>query len=332
MRHGRIQLFTTACGLAVSLTAVAAEPPSTGEETAQEQAQTEMQTETQTTEGTTEQAETGGSVELEFSGEAEKTATVENAVERNCWDSSTWGEGESADTRCEKAGFLLGEQAFEEAEGFDPGFFTNRPDPMAIRPMYSEELLMRFDTDKDGSLSGQERTTTEVFLEARRSSHKSSLTYRFDFDESEDLSAAEKLEARRVLFLEQTEALNVLVETFDADRDGVLNERECMVARLKDAEAFYEVAFHEGRSDAFAYREGPGLPSDRAEAFEEASDSLKAEAKADQAVILQTVFVAEAAESTAGEQTAMTDGEQAGESAENLTETVAEAETEDEPG
>jgi len=330
MRHGRIQLFTAACGLAVSLTAVAAEPPSTGEETAPQPAQTEAQTETQAEvqagEGVTEQAETTGAAACE-SADCDRAdcdgadcagtgCEAAGTAEKNCWDSSTWGAGESADARCEKAGFLLGEQAFEESDGFTEGFFDNRPDPMAIRPMFSAELLMRFDADKDGSLSGQERTTTEVFLEARRSSHKSSLTYRFDFDESEDLSAAEKLEARRVLFLEQTEALNVLVEAFDADRDGVLSDNETMVARLQDAEAFFEVAFHEGRDHSFAYREGPGLPADRAEAFEAESEAMREQARTEQHEMLRAVFVAE---------------EEAGPEP-GPAEAVAEADTGDEPG
>ncbi|MFT5422949.1 MAG: hypothetical protein ACI89L_000718 [Phycisphaerales bacterium] len=305
MRHGRIQMFSTACGLAVSLAAVAAEPPSTG-------------------------------VEVEFNCKTViadcEVAPAAQAAEKNCTDASQWGDAESAEARCEKAGFLLGEQAFEEPEGFAQGFFNDRADPMAVRPMSSDEVLTRFDADKDGLLSGQERTTTEVFLEARRASHRASLTYRFDFDKSDTLSAAERLEARRQLFLEQTEAMNVLVETFDKDQSGSLCEQECATAQEKDAEAFAQVAFHEGRDHSFAYREGPGLPADRAEAFEEASHTLKSQAKADQFAILQSLFVAEEDSPTTSDQAALNSGEQSGDRATSHGETVAEASTQNEPG
>lgn len=319
MRHGRIHSFTAACGLAVSLTAIGAEPPST----------TDASPPVDLVEP---QAGAPASVELEFSGDV---TGPQETTERNCWDSSTWEEGESAESRCDEAGFLLGEQAFDTSEGYPESFFLGRPDPLSLRPMYSEELLRRFDSDQDGTLSGQERTTTEVFLEARRASHKASMTYRFDYDENDELSAAEKLEARRQLFLEQTESLNVLVETFDADRDGVLDETESMTARLKDAEAFFEVEFYEGRHHTFAYRDGPGLSNKRAEAFEEEFESLKEEAKADQREILGAVFITEDAGVFMTEQTASISGEQSGDreasdgTAEGPTETVAEVPTQD---
>ncbi|MFG0306963.1 MAG: hypothetical protein ACF8Q5_12205 [Phycisphaerales bacterium JB040] len=199
--------------------------------------------------------------------------------------------------RLETALFLLGEQDMQTEHPtcvtFEDTFFEGRPDPMALRPMYAEELLARFDENGDGLLKGQERTTAQVYIVARQAQYEVTLRERFDADESGELSTDERCEARQWLFHEHVQTLNELVDRFDANDDGGLRGHELSRAREISAEQFFTAHFYEGSPETLVSRFGPELAYEHAERYESRAEHLEQWAESQQQTHLNSVLAME---------------------------------------
>jgi|GEM_PF-2907408 len=199
--------------------------------------------------------------------------------------------------RMQTAAFLLGEQDMTSEHPtcttFEDTFFEGRPDPMALRPMYAEELLARFDEDDNGLLQSQERTTAQVYIVARQAQYEVTLRERFDSDENGSLSTDERCEARQWLFHEHVQTLNALVERFDKNDDGTLAGHELTRAREISTEQFYIAHFFEGSPETLASYFGPELAFEHAERYESRAEHLEQWAESQQQTHLNSVLAME---------------------------------------
>jgi Ca2+-binding EF-hand superfamily protein len=88
-------------------------------------------------------------------------------------------------------------------------------------------LLEKFDTDKDGKLSDEERKTMRTEMEAKREQFRAKMLEKFDTDKDGKLSDAEKSTMREAMKARHQEML----AKYDANKDGKLDKSEIQAAR-----------------------------------------------------------------------------------------------------
>lgn len=117
-------------------------------------------------------------------------------------------------------GALIGTCTFATAEDK-----PKRPD--GPRREVPAEVLEKFDADKDGKLSPDEKKAMHEAMKARMEERKAKMLEKYDADKNGELSDTEKeamkadMEARR----------KALLEKYDADKDGKLSREEVKAAR-----------------------------------------------------------------------------------------------------
>jgi Ca2+-binding EF-hand superfamily protein len=88
-------------------------------------------------------------------------------------------------------------------------------------------LLEKFDADKDGKLSDEERKTMRTEMEAKREQFRAKMLEKFDADKDGKLSDAEKATMREAMKARHQEML----AKYDANKDGKLDKSEIQTAR-----------------------------------------------------------------------------------------------------
>ena len=117
-------------------------------------------------------------------------------------------------------GALIGTCTFATAEDK-----PKRPDgPKREVPA---EMLEKFDADKDGKLSPDEKKAMHEEMKARMEARKAKMLEKYDTDKSGELSDTEK-EAMKADMQARHKAL---IEKYDADKDGKLSREEVKAAR-----------------------------------------------------------------------------------------------------
>ncbi len=89
------------------------------------------------------------------------------------------------------------------------------------------EVLEKFDADKDGQLSDDEKKAMHAEMKARMEARKAKMLEKYDTDKSGELSDTEK-EAMKADMEARHKAL---IEKYDADKDGKLSREEVKTAR-----------------------------------------------------------------------------------------------------
>ncbi|WP_411825878.1 EF-hand domain-containing protein [Luteolibacter sp. AS25] len=79
-------------------------------------------------------------------------------------------------------------------------------------PPVPAEVLEKFDTDKDGKLSKEERDSQSEEIKAAMEEHKAAMLEKFDTDKDGELSKEERKA--------------MMMEKFDTDGDGTLSDAE----------------------------------------------------------------------------------------------------------
>lgn len=102
-------------------------------------------------------------------------------------------------------------------------------------------LLERFDTDKDGKLSDEEKSKARETIKARAGEAKGKVLEKFDTNGDGKLDESERTKARETVKDRVGELRQRLLKRFDSDGDGKLNEAE----RAKAREALEKVLSEE---------------------------------------------------------------------------------------
>jgi Ca2+-binding EF-hand superfamily protein len=89
------------------------------------------------------------------------------------------------------------------------------------------EVLEKFDADKDGQLSGDEKKAMREEMKAKMEERKAKMLEKYDADKDGKLSDTEK-ESMKADMQARHKAL---LEKYDADKDGKLSREEAKVAR-----------------------------------------------------------------------------------------------------
>jgi Ca2+-binding EF-hand superfamily protein len=117
-------------------------------------------------------------------------------------------------------GALIGTCTFAVAEDK-----PKRPDgPKREMPA---EMFEKFDADKDGKLSDDERKAMREAMKAQAEERKAKMLEKYDADKDGELSDTEK-EAMKADMQARHKAL---LEKYDADKDGKLSREEVKAAR-----------------------------------------------------------------------------------------------------
>ena len=88
-------------------------------------------------------------------------------------------------------------------------------------------MLEKFDTDKDGKLSDEERKAMRTEMEEKREQFRAKMLEKFDTDKDGKLSDEEKATMRE----EMKARHEALLAKYDADEDGKLSPTEIQAAR-----------------------------------------------------------------------------------------------------
>ncbi len=145
-------------------------------------------------------------------------------------------------------GALIGTCTFATAEDK-----PKRPDgPKREIPA---ELIEKFDADKDGKLSDDEKKAMREAMKAKAEERKAKMLEKYDTDKSGQLSDTEK-EAMKA---DMKARHNALLEKYDADKDGKLSREEVKAARDAGEELPPMGPGHGGKHGPGGKR-GPGGP------------------------------------------------------------------------
>jgi Ca2+-binding EF-hand superfamily protein len=89
------------------------------------------------------------------------------------------------------------------------------------------EVVAKFDTDKDGKLSDDERKAMRTEMKAQQEKRHAAMLEKYDADKDGKLSADEKATMKKEMEAKRA----AILEKYDADKDGKLSPAEIKTAR-----------------------------------------------------------------------------------------------------
>jgi EF hand len=100
-------------------------------------------------------------------------------------------------------------------------------EPTPSKPKLPAALLETFDTNKDGTLSDDEKNAMKAAMQAKSEERKAAILAKYDKDKDGKLSDDEKATLKAEMDAKRT----ALIAKYDANKDGKLNPAEMKAAR-----------------------------------------------------------------------------------------------------